>query len=125
MQSLKELIEGAFFHSWQRTAMVLGGLVLALALPITIILTQQQQDLRQRASGEGGYGCTEKLVKVGTSWQYLCVANESPAATTAPAPVISPEATPIVIDWGQTNCGVSSCDFSKKQTCINDTFTGV
>lgn len=30
--------------------MVLGGLVLALALPITIVLTQQQQDLRQRAS---------------------------------------------------------------------------
>lgn len=50
MQSFKNLIEGAFFHSWQRTAMVLGGLVLALALPITIILTQQQQDLRQRAS---------------------------------------------------------------------------
>lgn len=49
MQSLKELIEGAFFHSWQRTGMVLGGLILALALPITIILTQQQQDIRQEA----------------------------------------------------------------------------
>ncbi len=30
--------------------MVIGGLILALALPITIILTQQQQDLRQRAA---------------------------------------------------------------------------
>jgi len=67
MQSLKELIEGAFFHSWQRTAMVLGGIVVALALPVTIILTQQQQDLRQRASEY----CTMKLV--GTS--YLCVSN--------------------------------------------------
>jgi len=50
MQSLKELIEGAFFHSWQRTFMVLGGLVLAIALPVTIILTQSQQDIRQRAA---------------------------------------------------------------------------
>jgi len=51
MQSFKELILGAFFHSWQRTVMVLGGLILAIALPITIFLTQQQQDLRQRAAG--------------------------------------------------------------------------
>ena len=43
MGSIKNLIEAAFFHSFQRTAMVLGGLVIAIALPVTIILTQQQQ----------------------------------------------------------------------------------
>lgn len=69
MQSFRELINGAFFHSWQRTLMVLGGLVLAIALPVTIILTQQQQDLRQRASG---YTC-------GTGYPQqsgTCPANE-------------------------------------------------
>jgi len=62
MDSVKKLIEGAFFHSWQRTAMVLGGLTLAIALPITIVLTQQQQDLRQRASETKGYGENCSLV---------------------------------------------------------------
>lgn len=81
MQSFKELINSAFFHSWQRTAMVLGGLVLAIALPITIILTQQQQDLRQRASGvtltpeqqakEEQDNCTYRLGSAG----FLCYAN--------------------------------------------------
>lgn len=122
MQSLKELIEGAFFHSWQRTAMVLGGLILALALPITIILTQQQQDLRQRAADLCG-GCDPGYTCGYTQRGWFCMYTGNNTTSPSPVPVISPEATPI-IDWGQTNCGVSSCDFST-QTCINDTFTGV
>lgn len=50
MESFKELVSGAFFHSWQRTIMVLGGIVLAISLPVTILLSQQEQDIRQSAA---------------------------------------------------------------------------
>ncbi len=62
MDSIKKLYSTLFQHSLKRTIYVIGGLIVALSLPITIILTQQQQDLRQRATfnnypytgGEGG-----------------------------------------------------------------------
>lgn len=47
---VKDLFRKLFFHSPKRTFLVVGGLIVMLALPITVLLTQQQQDLRQEAS---------------------------------------------------------------------------
>lgn len=52
MDSIKQLYSTLFRHSLKRTIYVVAGLTVALSLPITILLTQQQQDLRQRASFE-------------------------------------------------------------------------
>lgn len=50
MDSLKKIYSALFQHSLKRTVYVIAGLIIALSLPITILLTQQQQDLRQRAT---------------------------------------------------------------------------
>lgn len=49
---LKNLLQNLFLHSIKRTFLVTGGLVVMLSIPLTIALTQQQQDIRQRAAGE-------------------------------------------------------------------------
>ncbi len=73
MSSIKNLIEGAFFHSWQRTLMVLGGVVMAIALPATILLTQQQQDLRQRAESLSPLKPTQVMVGELTNGLYCFI----------------------------------------------------
>ncbi len=53
---VKDLFKKLFLHSPKRTFFVIGGLIVLLALPITLMLTQQSQDNRQRAAciGFGG-----------------------------------------------------------------------
>lgn len=50
MGTISKLYSTLFQHSLKRTIYVVAGLIITLSLPITILLTQQQQDLRQRAS---------------------------------------------------------------------------
>lgn len=47
----KDLFRKIFLHSPKRTFLVIGGLIVAISLPITLATVQQQQDVRQRASG--------------------------------------------------------------------------
>lgn len=102
MDSLKQLYSNLFQHSLKRTVYVIAGLIIALSLPITILLTQQQQDLRQRATfnnginenndyvgGEGGnsyntgsnyngascYGSTGKNIGCSCTSNSQCVSN--------------------------------------------------
>lgn len=49
MHSIRKLYATLFQHSLKRTIYVIVAAIVFLALPITIILVQQQQDLRQRA----------------------------------------------------------------------------
>lgn len=49
---VKNLFRTLFLHSPKRTFFVIGGFIVILALPLTILLTQQSQDVRQRAAGE-------------------------------------------------------------------------
>ncbi len=87
--------------------MVLGGIVLALALPITIFLTQQEQDIRQDASGYTcGTGYPQKSGTCPNGWdcqqvtqsnnpfynRYQCV-ERNPAPGTLPG-TKHPTATP-------------------------------
>lgn len=60
----------------KRTFFILGGLLVAISLPTTIILSQQSQDLRQHASG----GCHF----VGG----LCISYEGPASSEMYAPKV-------------------------------------
>lgn len=50
---VKDLFKKLFLHSPKRTFFVVGGLIVMLALPLTLLLSQQSQDIRQRASSNG------------------------------------------------------------------------
>lgn len=70
MNAFSGLIQTLFFTSFKRTAMVLGGLVVALSLPVTIILVNQQQDLRQRASGDSCTPFAPGIDKLPDGWAW-------------------------------------------------------
>ncbi len=64
---VKKLFKTLFLHSFKRTFFIVGGLIVMLSLPITILLVGQKQDVRQRASEN----CTMSFV----GGRYLCVSN--------------------------------------------------
>jgi len=91
---VKKLFRNLFLHSAKRTFFVVGGLITLIALPVTLFLSQQSQDIRQHASG-----CTYTF----TSRGFLCVANEGSEGSTAPAVPANMSVTEGNINYYGTN----------------------
>src|SRR3989344_3447867 len=51
MDKFKNIFSSSFVSSYKRTFGILFLLILAVAIPVTLGLIKQQQDIRQRASG--------------------------------------------------------------------------
>lgn len=118
MNDLSNLIQSMFFTSFKRTAMVIGGIVVALSLPVTIILVQQQQDLRQRAAGDSCTPFAPGIDKLPDGWTWD--QNGTPCASCEIEPYCYQDAT------GQYQHGVSPTDTGGvqcgKEICTPDQY---
>lgn len=138
MDSIKKLYSTLFQHSFKRSVYVVAGLIVALSLPVTLLLAQQQQDLRQRAyspnegntsynSGSSCYSynnrgtgcsctsnsqCSSRNCSGYNNVQKTCKAG-SPTATVTPTPTTSnpnPSSYPTSAfpTFGYGNCSAST-----------------
>src|SRR3989344_6973689 len=69
MDKFKNILSSSFVSSYKRTFGILFLLILAVAIPVTLGLIKQQQDIRQRASG---YSCPAGSTQVGSTSDTNC-----------------------------------------------------
>ena len=105
-----------------RTAAIVIFLVLSAIVPVTLFVSQQQQNTQQRASGLSACdpACNSseicQSINEGDSTSYICVSDDS---VSTPNPVVSDvsQITPTVsIQSGRINCGPTlTCDSNTQQ----------
>lgn len=119
-----DFIKNNIFSSYKRGAGIIFVAILALAIPITLTLISQQQDVRQRAAGEDI--CNSPGFTYSCSGQYIIV-NGSDRADCGPGYACQ-QANSTCVECVPTSstisCGITECN-SSTQTCLIDGLSGV